>query len=154
MNEEQYEQFLLMIENRRKEYAIIERNSTLPKISDEERKKQLLMIENSEGENKKRLRRSMSDIDEESAVSIAKQFPGTYLCSCYGGWQFRPCTGKVTITPQLEMIDYVTCQNSGDGGINIMKILNSQGYSLFPNDGEHGFDRFDRLNTNHHFGYK
>lgn len=110
----------------------IDQRTKLQRISKEELDKQFIRIQQAEQmyiNNKKTLlTRHMSYKDEQVAISMAKEYPGTYICSCFGSFIRKPCNGMIIF--KNERIECIVCDNGGDGGISIMKLLNQQGFSL------------------------
>ncbi len=110
----------------------IDQRTKLQRISKEELDKQFIRIQQAEQlyiNNKKTLlTRHMSYKDEQVAISMAKEYPGTYICSCFGSFIRKPCNGMIIF--KNDLIECIVCDNGGDGGISIMKLLNQQGFSL------------------------
>lgn len=129
-----YELLKIEYERLRIQSSEIDKRTKLIKISKEELDIQSNVIHQAEQmylQNKKTLlTRHLSYKDEQIALSMAKEYPGTYICSCFGSFIRKPCNGRFIIKSPTEIIDCMICDNGGDGGISIMKLLNQQGYSL------------------------
>jgi hypothetical protein len=113
-------------------YHVIHDQSTLPRISSEERDRQKLLIDEIESEyyNRRpngRLVRIMNDPGFISASFDARKFPGRYQCSCY-----RESCSVINIHSSTEFTIESICDR-GDGGIPIMKYLNRLGFGLVTN---------------------
>ncbi len=79
--------------------------------------------------------RSMSSVNLNDAIMKAKQYPGYYICSCYGSSLTRgKCNGKVIINSDKQIVSIIECSNGGDSGIEVLKALNKEGYSVYPNE--------------------